>query len=193
MNSHQLTPRERFNQAVWSYIIYPVFPWFERNLNFLHKIKRQPYHLGWIAPGKTIDDLKNHLSKEWGFGNHFVAWTDSDEVLSWRKLDGFRYQFHVRVFKDGEIRAHYELTPEAAPVLHFRAVGQEPRAEDFMKFLGPILTTTEHISCIEPQRSYEQISFTPHDASKTVTYKTPKFLAFIMEKAKLPRFKTRVN
>ena len=32
-----------------------------------------------------------------------MAWTDKDQVLSWRKLVNFQEQYHLRVFKDGEI------------------------------------------------------------------------------------------
>lgn len=186
MNNEPLTFTERLRQSLWSFVIYPVFPWFERSFNFLHEKHRQPFHLGWIAPGRTIEDLKEHLSTEWGFGNHFVGWTDSGQVLSWRKLTSFREQYHIRVFEDGEIRGHYELTPEAAPIRHFRSVGQSARTENFMSFLGPLITTTENISVIKPQTTYEQISFAPSSIPQTVTYRTPKIVAFFLEKARLP-------
>lgn len=173
---------ERMRQSLWSFVIYPVFPWIERNLNFLHEKQRQPYHLGWIAPGASIDELKKHLSLVHGFGNHFVSWTDSDQVLSWRKLVSFREQYHIRIFRDGEIRGHFELTPEAAPIRHFRDIGQSAKTEEFKQFIGPFLTTTEHISQIQSQNTYEQISFAPHKDSETVTYRVPKFLSTFFKK-----------
>lgn len=54
-----------------------------------HDKGRQPYHIGWLAPGRTLQELKEHLHEEWGFGNHFVAWIDEGQVLSWRKLLDF--------------------------------------------------------------------------------------------------------
>lgn len=101
---------------------------------------RQKYHIGWLAGGKTLEDLKEYLHREWGFGNHFVAWVDEGQVLSWRKLDGFKYQYHLRVFKDGEIRGHYEVTPEAHPLDHFLEKGESHRNKEFIEFLGGFVT-----------------------------------------------------
>ncbi len=143
---------ERIQQRVWRFL-YPVFPFLEHHLLFLHSKKRQQYHIGWLAKGQTLAGLKVHLSKEWGFGNHFVAWEDPDQVLSWRKLESFEEQYHLRVFNDGEIRGHYERTPEASPLDHLTETGMEPRVDMFYKYLGPFLTTTTYISKVEPDTS----------------------------------------
>jgi hypothetical protein len=100
-----------------------------------HERKRQPYHIGWLHPKKSLADLKRHLSSKWGFGNHFVAWEDTDQVLTWRKLASFDEQYHLRVFNDGEIRGHYEYTPESAPVKHFFSENLNPKHYDFLHFL----------------------------------------------------------
>jgi hypothetical protein len=100
-----------------------------------HEKKRQPYHIGWLHPNKSLPDLKRHLSHKWGFGNHFVAWEDTDQILSWRKLANFDEQFHIRVFSDGEIRGHFEYTPESAPISHFFAEKFNPRHNQFLKFV----------------------------------------------------------
>ncbi len=173
MVTSNLTFNERFNQFVWAFLLYPVWPWVERSFNFLHKKERQPYHIGWLAPGKSIDDLKSHLSRVHGFGNHFVAWTDPGQILSWRKLVNFRWQYHIRVFSDGEIRGHFEVTPEAAPVKHFLAQGEQNRKEDFFAFLGDIVTVKKHISRLEHRKSYEQIGFSTSGFNVTKIYKVP--------------------
>ena len=72
--------------------------------------------LGWLAPGKTPEELRQHLSGR--VRNHFVAWLDKDQALSWRKLDGFDYQYHLRVYTDGEIRGHYGIPRRAGPMDH---------------------------------------------------------------------------
>jgi len=64
-------------------------------------------------------------------GNHFIAWKDTDEVVSLRRTVGFHYQYHVRIFKDGEVRCHYEFTPEYRPLQHLIQVGFEDRTPEF--------------------------------------------------------------
>jgi hypothetical protein len=96
---------------------------------------RQPYMLGTIAPGVTMQEFISHMISQ-GFGNHFVAWKDSGQVVSLRYLDGFKYQYHLRVFEDGEVRGHYEFTPECHPILHMRDDSMEERRAEFLKFLG---------------------------------------------------------
>ncbi len=145
----ELTTSQRIKKNVWKRI-YRVFPWMQKHLLKWHLVwhekGRQPYHLGWLAPGKTLQDLEKHLHTEWGFGNHFVAWTDNGQVLSWRKLIDFDHQYHIRVFKDGEIRGHFEFTPESKPLEHFVEVSEEARIEEFRKFLGNYIVQRKYIS-----------------------------------------------
>ena len=81
---------------------------------------RGPYLLGKIDTSKyTIDEFRNHL-----FSLHFeksrLAFKEPGEVLNVRLVDGLRFQWHVRVFEDGEVRGHYELSPEAHPFKHLK-------------------------------------------------------------------------
>lgn len=106
-------------------------------LGILKKDKgRQPYHVAWLAPGKSLEDLKFYLHTEWGFGDHFVSFNDKGEVLNWRKLLEGEKQYHVRVYKDGEIRGHLEYMPEYRPMDHLEARGETEAKEEFLKFLG---------------------------------------------------------
>lgn len=143
----KLTLNQKIKKYIWKKI-YIFFPWMQRHLLKWHIIwhekKRQPYHLGWLAKGKTLQDLEKHLHEKWGFGNHFVAWQDTDQVLSWRKLENFDLQYHIRIFSDGEIRGHHEYTPESRPIDHFKEVKEEPRFEDFKKFLGEFVVSEQH-------------------------------------------------
>lgn len=95
---------------------------------------RQHYLIGRLDPNKIQEFLK--YIKTQGFGNHFVAWEDSDEVIGLRRLDGPYHQYHIRIFADGEVRGHYEYTPEYHCIRHLKKVGQQERRKDFMKFLG---------------------------------------------------------
>ena len=97
---------------------------------------RQPFLLGHVAPQYTVEDVALHLVREHGFGNHFIAWNDEGEVVSLRRVVGFRHQYHVRIFSDGEVRAHFEFTPEYRPIQHLQAKHFEERRADFVKFLG---------------------------------------------------------
>ena len=148
-----LTLSQKIKNRIW-HIVYYVFPWFQKHLVewriIWHDKSRQKYHLGWLAPGKTLKDFEKHLHEKWGFGNHFVAWVDSGQVLSWRKLVDFDRQYHIRVFKDGEIRGHFEYTPESKSLAHFKEVGEEERLAEFKKFLGDFAVNKKHISHLQP-------------------------------------------
>jgi hypothetical protein len=149
----ELTTTQVIKKDIWRHL-YRVFPWLQKH--FLkwhlawHEKGRQPYHIGWLAPGKTLKELEKHLYNEWGFGNHFVAWRDNGQVLSWRKLENFDNQYHLRVFKDGEIRGHYEYTPESKPVDHFIEINEQAKIEDFKKFLGNYIVQKKYISHLRP-------------------------------------------
>lgn len=155
MQKVELTLGQKIKKNIWKRI-YFIFPWMQQHLLKWHLVwhekGRQPYHIGWLAPGKTLEELEKHLHDEWGFGNHFVAWKDNGQVLSWRKLESFEKQYHLRVFKDGEIRGHYEDTPEDKPIQHFVEIGEEAHIEDFKKFLGHYIVSKKHISHLKPDR-----------------------------------------
>jgi hypothetical protein len=149
-------PKQKILQKIWGWL-YPIFPHIEHSFLFFHNKKRQKYHVGWLAPHCTLVDLKKHLSSEWGFGNHFVAWEDSSQVLSWRKLTSFEEQYHIRVYSDGEIRGHYEYTPEAAPIRHFLEIGEQAKTRDFLKFLGYCVTTKKYVSHVLPDTTVASV------------------------------------
>ena len=104
-------------------------------LKLLRHNIRQSYHLGWLKPEKTLKELIEFLESE-GFHNHFFAWHDPGQILSLRKQTGFEWQYHLRIFFDGEIRGHFEHTPEADPIEHMLDEGMKPRHQQFLKFLG---------------------------------------------------------
>lgn len=110
-------------------------------LHFLGFIKghRQRFHLGWVRPDRTIGDFLDFL-KENGFESGFRAWNDSDQELSLRKITDGIFQYHLRVFRDGEVRGHYERTPEDFPIGHFLEKGFENRRNDFLAMFGDWLT-----------------------------------------------------
>jgi hypothetical protein len=138
------TLSDRFKYFFWR-LYTPLHPTLRDSLLFLGLGSqsdlfpggRQPYLLGKIASGKSVQTLVEHLVAQ-GFGNHFTAWEDNGQVVSLRYMKEFRYQYHLRIFEDGEVRAHYEYSPECHPVLHMRMLGVpfESRREEFLAFVG---------------------------------------------------------
>ncbi len=100
---------------------------------------RQDFLLGKIAPGQTIQKFVSSLVNQ-GFANHFFAWEDDGQIVNLRYVKDFAYQYHIRLFDDGEVRGHYEYTPECHPIQHLKEVGMEARRGDFLKFLGNRVT-----------------------------------------------------
>jgi hypothetical protein len=136
---------DAMKHAVWRFLIYPLFPIFQPIVGALPFIKkygpqkepngRQRYLLGRITPGRDVYDLIAYLATI-GFKNHFIAWQDDGQIASVRKLVGYRYQYHIRIFADGEIRGHYEFAPEVFPLTHLREIGLEARKRELLAFLG---------------------------------------------------------
>jgi len=128
---------ERLKYYFWRFFLFPIFPYLR---NALLKMKiifhegRQPWHVGFLKNKSKIEDLKFFLESK-GFILNRIAWVDSGEILSMRLFDGHKFQYHIRVFKDGEIRAHYEQTPEMHPFGHFFENIFEPRTNEFKKIL----------------------------------------------------------
>jgi len=116
----------------------PIFPtvrdaWVAMGL-ISHNI-RQPYLYGKLKAGYTANDLRKLLTSA-GFVNNYVAWVDPDEVLNMSKVVDEIYQYHVRLFIDGEVRAHHEFTAEAHPFKHLYDVG----LTDGAAYLKPLLS-----------------------------------------------------
>ena len=95
---------------------------------------RQNFLLGTLNPARSMREFVSFLVAQ-GFGNHFIAWKDTDELISLRKTDGFKHQYHVRIFTDGEVRCHYEYTPEYRPIQHLFQFGFEARPDEFKKIV----------------------------------------------------------
>jgi hypothetical protein len=131
----------RIKYYLW-YLYTPYHPVIRDSVigfGILRNRGRQSYLLGTIAPGHTIEGTVAHLVKQ-GYGYHRIAWEDDGEVVSLRYVENFTHQYHLRIFKDGEVRGHYEYTPECYPLLHLWDVGREERREDFLKALGSYIT-----------------------------------------------------
>jgi hypothetical protein len=119
----------------WKFV-YATYPWLLRVLErFRFHSGRQPYLLGNLNPEYRLDDLKGHLSSQ-GFEPAILAWKDTNEILSLRKVDRSIYQWYLRLYSDGEIREHYEYSSEGNPVGHVLNFGFRRDDETFARLLG---------------------------------------------------------
>ncbi len=107
-------------------------------LGLVHHNQRQLYTYGFLKPGLTQHDLKQLLQYE-GFCNDYLAWVDPDETLNMHKVVNTKWQYHVRLYVDGEIRGHYEYTTESHPFKHLHEVGMVDGREYLAPLLAPLL------------------------------------------------------
>lgn len=99
---------------------------------------RQNFYLGKLKSNRIRTDLAAHL-RQLGFQRDYYAWIDEGEVLSLRKLDQDKYQYHLRLHNDGEVRGHYEYAPDRRPLKHLLAVHQRAREGEFEQMLDGFL------------------------------------------------------
>lgn len=91
--------------------------------------------MGNLRNTKSLNNLRDHLIKQ-GYEQVHLAWRDTGEILSMRKVDGEIFQYHIRLFSDGEIRGHYEYSPEGSPIKHVKRTCFEKRVHYFNKLLN---------------------------------------------------------
>lgn len=118
----------------WFWRLYtPIHPYVRDMCLLLGLVRhegRQDFLIGMLDPSRSIREFVSYLVEQQGFGNHFIAWKDTDELVSLRRTEGFEYQHHVRIFTDGEVRCHYEYTPEYRPIRHLIQIGfKQPATE----------------------------------------------------------------
>lgn len=120
---------------LWS-IIYLCWPCVLRVLEWMRVHNyRQDFLIGAI-PIDRRSELQTFLTDQ-GFEQVALAWRDPGQVMSLRKIvDGGMWQYHLRLFNDGELRGHLEYAPEAKPFEHIIEKGLR-RDEKFEQLLEP--------------------------------------------------------
>ncbi len=100
-----------------------------------NKKERHDYPVGWLSSGKTLEDLRVHLHKEWGFGRERNSKIEQDQVLHWIKPTEKGEEYHIWVHDDGEIRgclkSQHKLLEER---------------EKFLEFLGEFAVKRKNVS-----------------------------------------------
>jgi hypothetical protein len=138
---------DKLKYFLW-YVLRPLHP-YARNLlahvGYMKKYEkyrpngRQRFLMGTLTPGTTPHALVEHLVKH-GYGRQLVALYDAGELASLRYSPTFERQYHIRIFEDGEVRAHYEYTVESHPFWHDKEIGFEDHRGEFLKLLGAFIT-----------------------------------------------------
>jgi hypothetical protein len=131
-------PPKEYQTWFWS-LVYSFMPKVTALVQLIgfHRF-RQNYKVGFLRKDKTPDDFAKLLHKH-GYSKAFMAWKDLGEVLSVRKIVHKKFQYHIRLFKDGEICGHYEYTPEANPIGHLYEVVFTNPKEYFEHLLHSLL------------------------------------------------------
>ena len=121
-------------KIIWK-IMYRIWPPVVRLLELvkIHN-SRQDFLLGHLSPKYNLESFKKFLLEQ-DFEFNVLSYRDPGEILAMRKLDSLKYQYHIRLFNDGEIRGHYEYAPEAKPIAHSFATLMESKKEYFEKIL----------------------------------------------------------
>ena len=141
------SPNERtLAQRVVRLLVRPIFPFLQgliQSLGFMREAitvegpyHRQPYLIRMRTSEETTGALIERLMRA-GFHSEEIALHEQGQVASLRRLcDTYPdRQFHIRLFSDGEIRGHYEYTPEDRPYSHWQETLFENRNEEFLRFL----------------------------------------------------------
>lgn len=107
----------KYKTNFWKFI-YFIMPKITALVQFTgwHSF-RQRYVIGFLKKDMSPELLMSHLFQK-GYSKAYMAWKDSGEVFSVRNIVRDKFQYHIRIFKDGEIRGHYEYTAEAKPLAH---------------------------------------------------------------------------
>ena len=120
-------------------VVYRAYPPILRVLERLRFHRgRQPYLLGELGASSTPEELGSYLTSR-GFEPAILAWKDDSEILSMRKIDDKRFQYHLRLFPDRKIHGHYEYSSEGDPWGHVTEKVFEPRETFFRELLGKYL------------------------------------------------------
>ncbi len=121
--------------AAWK-IVYAVYPPILRVLESLRiHNERQPFLLGTLRTDRTSEELRRYLLSN-GYEDAVLAWKDTDEIFSLRKVHDTIFQYHIRLHSDGEVRGHYEYSSEGDPIKHIVGTGFRPEKDYFDVLLG---------------------------------------------------------
>jgi hypothetical protein len=129
----------KIKKYIWkfNYAIYAHLRDFILFVGLWKHSARQNFPIGFVKDGVKTDTIINILKTN-RFENSICSWIDDNEILSMRRLDDKR-QHHVRLFSDGELRGHYEFSPEGAPIKHLLGIGFQQSKQYFEDIFNKVL------------------------------------------------------
>jgi hypothetical protein len=129
----------KLTKVVWK-INYKIYPYLRDFILFTRLWKhtgRQNYHLGYVKDNISEKEIMKKFNK-FGFEHSICSWIDDGEVLSMRKIKG-DFQYHIRLFNDGELRGHYEFSPERSPIGHLSEKVFLPKKNYFLNIINELI------------------------------------------------------
>lgn len=116
--------------GLWNHLSRRIRTWVQTEI-LKRSIGRQKYPIGKTG---NLGGLYVALLDRLHYQDNHLAFCDRDEAFNVRRLKrcGLSwYQIHVRGYVDGEVRGHYEVTPESDPWRHYHGttVQQIPTKE----------------------------------------------------------------
>ncbi len=119
-------------------VVYIFWPSVLRGYEFFFHHHRQKFLVGNLISLEVSGEVESYLTKN-GFERAIIALKDPGEILDMRKREGAEFQYHIRLFSDGEVRAHFEYAPEAHPITHCFETCLEAKTEYFKELLEKYL------------------------------------------------------
>lgn len=119
---------------------FPFFQWFFIKLGIIKAPnKRGDFIVGKLKEGVRQEKAQEVLEQH-GFFINRIAHTEPGQILSMRRLSikNPEWQYHIRIFNDGEIRGHCEVTPSDHPIDHLNLSTIEHRPHDFAGWIKDI-------------------------------------------------------
>jgi len=110
---------------MWNHLSRRIRTWIQTKI-LKKNIGRQNYPIG---ETRNLNRLYVALIDDLHYQDNHIAYCDKDEAFNARRLKrrGLSwYQIHVRGYVDGEVRGHYEVTPESDPWRHYHGTTVQP-------------------------------------------------------------------
>ena len=136
-DNRNLSFMKQVKEEMWR-LVRPMFPALRgafTSMGLGHPPKKRDFFIGHLAANRTAVDLEDHLVRQ-GFEQDPIAWKEEGEVMSLRRRVSFEYQYHIRLFDDGELCGHFELTVESNPRAHLAEKEFYDKKAEFLEFLG---------------------------------------------------------
>ena len=120
--------------------IRPLFPFFQFivvSFGVYKCFPRSKFLLGKLRV--PLEEAKQHLKKQ-GFFSNRISLILQGQTLSMRKLDPEKpdWQYHIRIFCDGEVRGHYEMTPEDHSFTHMKSTNTIDKEKELKEMVSDI-------------------------------------------------------